>query len=293
MKANEFLKEVMESEYKSDDFPQIYSEFQKFQSDILNTLTEFHRVCELNNINYELAFGSLLGLIRDGGQIPWDYDIDVIVAFEDKERLIKALQKDLSNKHYFYCPDVNKRCRHMIMRVSPIEYRTEAIHVDVFFMIGTPEDEEERRKFAQRITKLSRDRYGKLVNLKEEALGNYRRFISIFLKRKLPTLFCSIRKINQEYEKLCSQYSSKTASYCISADTFASWRDYPTSLLWETKVVEADYGEIRIPVHFEELLSLIYGDYKKIPPLEKRIQEVRYNHLRIKQYEGKPRIVSR
>lgn len=61
----------------------------------MDTLIEFHRVCEKSNIEYELAYGSLLGAIRDNGQIPWDYDIDVFVAFKDKERLIETLKKNL------------------------------------------------------------------------------------------------------------------------------------------------------------------------------------------------------
>lgn len=119
MTSEEFLKEVLSSPLCPDNFEEIYKEFRKYQKITMDTLIEFHRVCEKSNIEYELAYGSLLGAIRDNGQIPWDYDIDVFVAFKDKERLIETLKKELDDKYYFYCPEVNQKCRHVIMRLAP------------------------------------------------------------------------------------------------------------------------------------------------------------------------------
>ena len=164
MNAEEFLREALESDACPENFTEIYREFQTYQTAALSTLTELHRVCEINHVNYQLAYGSLLGVIRDGGQIPWDYDIDVIVPYEEKEALIQALEKDLDPGYYYYCPEKNKHCRHMIMRLAPVEYKTEAIHVDVFFLIGSPEDPQERRDFEVLVRRISVRRYGKLVN---------------------------------------------------------------------------------------------------------------------------------
>ena len=287
MNSVEFLNEVINSGQCPSDFEKIYNEFQSFQLDALKTLKEFHRVCELNDVPYMLFYGSLLGVIRDHGQIPWDYDIDVIVAYEDKEKLIKALNKDLDNKYYYYCPDNNPKCRHMLMRLAPIEYRTEALHVDVFFLTGAPDNEEERKKFAKRIKELSNIRYGKLVNIKEEALGNPRRFFRLLIKEKIPTLIFSLNKLNKEYEQLCSKYRAKDANVCIHADTFAEFRNFPSELLWQTQLITTNFGEIRIPIYYHELLELVYGKYMEIPPIERRIHEVMYNYHRIDSYSKK------
>ena len=185
MKANEFLDEVMQSDICPNNFKEIYNKFQIFQRDALDTLKEFHRVCEINKIPYQLSYGSLLGVIRDGGQIPWDYDIDVIVAYEDKNDLVCALNNDLGKEFYFYCPDNNPKCRHMIMRLAPVSYRTEALHVDVFFLTGTPVDKDERRVFINRIKEISDIRFNRLVNIFEESLGNPRIFASLLLKKKI------------------------------------------------------------------------------------------------------------
>lgn len=284
MNSIEFLNEVKESPLCPQNFETIYSEFQSFQCSSLNTLKEVHRVCENNSIPYQVAFGSLLGLIRDGGQIPWDYDIDIFVPFEQKHNLINALNKDLDKKFYFYCPEISDKCRHMIMRITPVEYRSEAIHVDVFFFVGTPENLEERIRYANKIKKLSLDRYWKLVNLKEELLGNKIEITKKFLRYKLPTIFKSLKKINKEYNTLCSMYSSSTSTYCVSADVFATAITLPASLLNETMLLECNYGTVRVPIQYEELLNLIYKDYKTVPPLKSRIEEVISNHKRIKAF---------
>lgn len=281
MNSKDFLAEVKNSTSCPANFEKIYHEFQGYQKDALDTLKEIHRVCEKYSVPYQVAYGSLLGLIRDGGQIPWDYDIDIIVPYEQKTRLIDVFLKELDQRFYFYCPEVNEKCRHMIMRVAPVEYRTEALHVDVFFYVGTPEDESERKQFAVKIAKLSNARFGKLVNIQEESLGRVKPYLKMLLCRKLPVLFMSLKYINQEYRRLCTSYSSADSTYCISADAFATWKEVPSALLWNTKLVDCDYGTVRIPEHYDELLTLMYGDYKSIPPLENRIKEVVNNHKRI------------
>ena len=281
MTGEQFLEEVKSSNICPDNFENIYSKFQVFQREALRTLIETHRVCELNHIPYELAYGSLLGLVRDGGQIPWDYDIDIIVPFEYKQALVDALNKDLNTGYYYYSTDNNPLCRHMIMRIAPKEYRTEALHVDVFFYIGTPEDEEKRKAFAHKVKKISIMRFGKLVNCREEAVGDKVKFLKLLIGRKAPAMFVSLKQIDNQYRILCEKYPTTTSSYCISADTFADWKAIPSKLLWDTKIVKCSYGEIRIPVHYDELLTIMYGDYKKVPSLQGRIHEVLSNYKRI------------
>ena len=57
------LKEVSEDESK------------KIQFEILKYI---HDICEENNLQYFLAYGSLLGAVRHSGFIPWDDDIDTV-----------------------------------------------------------------------------------------------------------------------------------------------------------------------------------------------------------------------
>lgn len=281
MTSEEFLKEVLSSPLCPDNFEEIYKEFRKYQKITMDTLIEFHRVCEKSNIEYELAYGSLLGAIRDNGQIPWDYDIDVFVAFKDKERLIETLKKELDDKYYFYCPEVNQKCRHVIMRLSPKGYRSEALHVDVFYYVGTPNSVEERKLHIEQIKRTAHTRYCKLVNCKEEAGGNVKKYIRLMLD-KMKYSMKKIEDLKNEYEKLCQMYPIDKSDYLVSADVFADWYEFPRILFEETELFHTVDGTFRIPKQYAELLTLVYKDYMNIPDLDTRIREVmtHFNYLK-------------
>lgn len=281
MTSEEFLKEVLSSPLCPDNFEEIYKEFQKYQKITMDTLIEFHRVCEKSNIEYELAYGSLLGAIRDNGQIPWDYDIDVFVAFKDKERLIETLKKELDDKYYFYCPEVNQKCRHVIMRLAPKGYRSEALHVDVFYYVGTPNSVEERKLHIEQIKRTAHTRYCKLVNCKEEAGGNVKKYIRLMLD-KMKYSMKKTEDLKNEYEKLCQMYPIDKSDYLVSADVFADWYEFPRILFEETELFHTVEGTFRIPKQYAELLTLVYKDYMNIPDLDTRIREVmtHYNYLK-------------
>ena len=281
MTSEEFLKEVLSSPLCPDNFEEIYKEFRKYQKITMDTLIEFHRVCEKSNIEFELAYGSLLGAIRDNGQIPWDYDIDVFVAFKDKERLIETLKKELDDKYYFYCPEVNQKCRHVIMRLAPKGYRSEALHVDVFYYVGTPNSVEERKLHIEQIKRTAHTRYCKLVNCKEEAGGNVKKYIRLMLD-KMKYSMKKIEDLKNEYEKLCQMYPIDKSDYLVSADVFADWYEFPRILFEETELFHTVDGTFRIPKQYAELLTLVYKDYMNIPDLDTRIREVmtHFNYLK-------------
>lgn len=55
---------------------------------VLEILKIFIAVCERNELRYYLTGGSLIGLLRHGGFIPWDDDIDIGMPRADYERLL-------------------------------------------------------------------------------------------------------------------------------------------------------------------------------------------------------------
>jgi lipopolysaccharide cholinephosphotransferase len=83
-----------------NDFTIKFKRFNEFQIKAVETLFFFHNVCEKYEIPYYLAYGSLLGAIRDGGQIPWDYDVDVQVPVKYADKLIEVLQIECADKYH-------------------------------------------------------------------------------------------------------------------------------------------------------------------------------------------------
>ncbi len=249
-----------------------------YQDKAIGTLNEFHRVCEKNGIKYQLAFGSLLGAVRDNGQIPWDYDIDVIVPYNEKDSLIVALKRDLNSDYYFYCPEQDKKCRHFIMRLAPKGYKTNLLHVDVFYTISAPESRFERNQFEKEMQKLFHQRYYKLV--KYEDLPRVRSKIKAFLYKML-LLPLSVNKITTNMKEICERYDSFKTKCCIVMQGGYRNKSFDTEKLWNTKLCETEIGVFRITKNYEYVLKIIYGDYKRIFPLEDRLNEMltHYNVL--------------
>ena len=141
MNNNQFLEEI--HQYIDDT----YHEFEQYQDVSFDILCEFDSICRRNNIQYFLAYGTLLGAIRDDGQIPWDYDIDVMIKIQDRKKLIEVLKNELGSDYYYAYLDNTPRYPTYCLRVCKKGYHFNAIHVDVFFLIGCPNKESARIKF--------------------------------------------------------------------------------------------------------------------------------------------------
>lgn len=113
-------------------------EIKKVQLDILIYIDE---ICKDNDINYSLAYGTLIGAIRHKGFIPWDDDIDIILKRSEYEILLEALYKDNNSKYkvfsmkdegYFYpyakVSDLNTR----ITEKNWPDYKDLGVNIDIF-----------------------------------------------------------------------------------------------------------------------------------------------------------------
>ena len=242
MDADEFLDEALSSGLAPSNFRDIYLEFREFQNLAIATLNEFAKVCETNEIPYVLAYGSLLGAVRDGGQIPWDYDVDVFVPFEERLRLVDALNHDLNAKYYFYCPEINPKCRHEFIRIAPKGYRTEELHVDVFYLTGAPDDIEETERLAKEIARLAKIRYFKLVDARYASYGRLKVYCYL-IAQKLMYIFNSATRNQDKFLELCNMYAAQTSQNNITADTFSGKRLYNSQSIWDSvEIVTSEIG---------------------------------------------------
>ena len=281
MNTSEFFNEVKSSDICPDDFDDVYKDFTYYQQRAMETLIEFHRVCEKNNIRYQLAFGSLLGAIRDNGQIPWDYDVDVIIPYSEKTRLIDALNQDLSDEYYYCSPLTDKKYNHFYMRVSPKGFRSDRLHVDVFYVIGVPAEESNRDVFDLKMKKYLHLRNVKLVRLDGYANNAFLTKIhSLFRKAKIA--FIPLTKINRELDDICTRYNPEDTGFAMPVLIAYKHLYWKTKNLWDTEIIHNDYGDFRITKNSDEVLKLIYKDYHRIFPLENRLNEMYRSYNLIK-----------
>lgn len=63
---------------------------QDVQKDILFSIVD---ICEEYEIEYFLMYGTLIGAVRHGGTIPWDYDIDIAMTRENYMKFYQVASK--------------------------------------------------------------------------------------------------------------------------------------------------------------------------------------------------------
>lgn len=73
------------------------------QLKIYEILCGFDDICKENDIEYCLSYGTALGALRHKGFIPWDDDVDVMMNYENYDKLVKVLSEKLESPFYFHC----------------------------------------------------------------------------------------------------------------------------------------------------------------------------------------------
>ena len=122
------------------------------QLKILDMVKDIDAVCKKHNIEYYLAYGSVLGAVRHQGFIPWDDDFDIMLKYEDYNKFMKACQEDLDTKKYFVQTletDPNYylsfgKIRNiqttLIEENNKFENMVNGVYIDVFPLVGYPEE---------------------------------------------------------------------------------------------------------------------------------------------------------
>ena len=234
---------------------------------ILNDIDEF---CKDNNIQYWLAYGTLLGAVRHQGFIPWDDDIDIVMFRDDYEKFLKTYNTQasqykvlsLNDAAYYY-----EFAKVIDTETSVSEDSVEAIPemgvwVDIF-----PIDFVDKHKTLQRF-------FVKLLH-SIRALSVYTSFPkqhSILFKplwklsrilgyKKCLSLIDKISKWQLERAQECGYIASAGGKYLFQT----KWFDYSVDVPFENKNYPAP------KLHHEFLLQMYGEDYMQLPPENKRI----------------------
>lgn len=251
-----------------------YESFSQYQKILIELYTEFKRVCEKNNIIHYVAYGSLLGAIRDNTAVlPWDFDFDTCVYFEDMPRLIKALEDDLDDNFYYESNFNNKKNQYYQLRICPKKYDIDVLHLDVFYLVGAPNNVEKQKKFSKKIDKIFMKKYYKYKKVKSEGKGR-----NDILKEKIKKIAISLISftnpkwvLDYKFKRITKKYKFEETGYvtCFGLRT----KTYPQSLFGTPQKYSVGDVILNIPEKYIEILKISYGDYNSYMPIETRYNE--------------------
>ena len=245
-------------------------ELKQIQLKMLSDIAEF---CEKNQIAYFLAYGTLLGAVRHKGYIPWDDDIDICMPRPDYDKFLSLYNQDekfykvvaLEIEGNYKLPFAKVHDTRTVMRETMYSSDVFGVYIDVFPIDGC---DKEGKIIEKNI------RLGKFVNAKKAILGNKRTWKKncIIAIGKCLLGFTSLRSLLNKMQNNAFIVPYKEAKYVANI-----MYSYGTSEIMEKKDLEETImGEFegqkfRIPKNFELYLTHIYGDFMKLPPIEKRV----------------------
>ena len=75
-------------------------ELDELHEVLFDALSYVDDVCKKNSIRYYLAYGTLLGAVRERDFIPWDPDVDLFMTRENYTKFCKVMENEQSDKYF-------------------------------------------------------------------------------------------------------------------------------------------------------------------------------------------------
>lgn len=248
----------------------------------LDIVKDIHAFCVENGIKYTLAYGSLIGAIRHEGFIPWDDDIDIWMPRPDFDRFCKLYKKREYTLKSIYNNDSDTiitrvyDTRKTVTKQSRAFCNTETgVWVDVMVLDGAP-DENEYSKHYSSIRKY----YTGFQFFRQHKGENLIECAKILCKK----IICAYRTVighNKDwwvkgYMRLCEKYKFGETKLCANYGCHSSLitgknEFFNTSSFTEEYIPHKfEDTQLYIIKDYDAVLTYIYGDYMKLPPIEQR-----------------------
>ena len=115
-------------------------DLKKGQLILTNMLKTVDKICRKHNIKYWCGAGTLLGVVRHNGWIPFDGDIDIGMTIDEYDKFKKVINKELPKEYVFEDKPKNKPCskiRHLFSHYkytsgTPNYDEDNGLQIDIF-----------------------------------------------------------------------------------------------------------------------------------------------------------------
>ena len=248
----------------------------------LKILVFFDEFCRKKSVKYSLTGGTLIGAVRHNGFIPWDDDIDVMLKRDYYELFIKEFPefskgsnyelitfKNNKEYNYLFSKIVDKRTCLIEAHNKPVKEL--GVFIDVFPIDYIDNDYKKSYK------KLKNVEFKKYLivasNWKHFYVNNnhgfFRQILRFFFY--LISRFINPKKRLSFIEKSFSKNEKRNYVACICGSYSIDKELMKAEIFGDYIDLEFEGKRFMSIIGFDSYLKSLYGDYMKLPPVEKRV----------------------
>ena len=258
---------------------------KQFKKLLLDNLKNFDSFCKANNIAYFLMFGTLLGAVRHKGFIPWDDDIDLMIPRADYEKLIKIFNQK-NSRYQLVSYETNNEFTAPLAKVIDTKtlliqnygYKEKVelgVYLDLFVLDGLPSDIKQQKKHIKTAYKYIR----KWVHANHQFHYKNNSIFKDILRfiYYLPSNIIGYKYYLNKIIDNCKKYNYDESKYvaCISyfyRNPYIFLKEY-----FDVEFIDFENIKCPIPREYNKILEIVYGNWRELPPIEKRVSHHDYN----------------
>lgn len=245
----------------------------------IDLVKQIEKICKNNGLTYYLIGGGCIGTIRHQGYIPWDDDLDVAMKRDDYNTFIEKASLELDEPYFLQTPITDPGFYRPFIRlrnsngtcISKGDKKTtcnNGICIDIFPLDGY-EDNLECRLFR----KVSRIKSTiAVVTYNANSADSHKMLRKVIRAFRFIIFPFGIGHFFKNYNKKCTALSKKYpkrigVQYAHFSRLPFAWDE---AIFKEAEWKSFEYTMMPIPAGYDEMMRKQYGDYMKLPPMEKR-----------------------